>query len=92
MREHKNRFVTPTNPYEFLKLVLEEDAPLFGFEEELFGPIGIKRDRSGLSIPQKNVIAALAAAQVLWYLDKDNIPNTATMAKLLLKNREKFLL
>lgn len=39
------------DPYGFLRLVLEKDAPLFNYEEYLFFPLGIKRDRSGISLP-----------------------------------------
>lgn len=73
------------NPYNFLKLVLEENASLFGFEEELFGPIGIKRDRSKLFLPQKNMISLQCAAQVLWHLDGSKSPTIESMKRHLLK-------
>jgi len=81
---NKNTITEFLEPFGFLKLVLEKDAPLFGFEEELFGVIGIKRDRSGISLPQKNAIAVQVAAQVLWQLEKGKIPTIVEMRKRLL--------
>lgn len=75
------------NPCEFLKLVLEKDAPLWGFEEDFFGPLGIKRDRSGLSLPEKNSIATQCAAQVLWHQEGAKIPTIESMVEKL-RDRE----
>ncbi len=74
----------------FLRLVLERNAPLFGYEEEVFGPLNIKRDRSGLSEPQKKEIAFQAGAQVLWYLKKSKIPTIQEMQELLLNKTHPF--
>jgi len=68
--------------YGFLKLALERDAP---FDSEYH--LGVGRDRSGLTSPQKNKIAIQAAAQVLWNLEKNNIPTIKEM-KEKLKNKE----
>lgn len=70
--------------YNFLKLVLERDVPLL-FNEIYI--LGVTRDRAGLSLPQKNVIAVQAAAQILWHLEKDKIPNIKEMRGRL-KNKE----
>src|SRR6185295_2222884 len=69
------------NIYEFLKTVLEQDAPLSQGDIYL---LGVQRDRSGLSKPQKNMIAVQCAAQVLWLLKRNMIPNIETMEHSLL--------
>ena len=60
--------------YHFLKAVLENNAPLFYYEERVFDRLGIKRNRSRLSLPEKNRIAVQCAAQVLWHLEGKKIP------------------
>lgn len=70
--------------YSFLKLALEKDAPLLLQDEYL---LGIQRDRSGISDPQKNAIVAQCAARVLWFLEKNKIPTIMAMAKRL-KNKK----
>lgn len=70
--------------YEFLKLVLEDDAPLFGYEEYIFSPLGIQRDLSGISKTRKRTIAVQAVAQILWHIEKNNIPTIAAMRRKLL--------
>lgn len=84
--ENNNQLPTEfLNPYHFLKLVLEKNASLFGLEEELFDPVGVRRDRSRLSLPQKNMIAVQCAAQVLWHLDGRMSPTIEAMERRLLK-------
>jgi hypothetical protein len=84
--EHDDRLPTESLiPYKFLKLVLERNASLFGFEEELFDPIGIKRDRSGISLPQKNTIAVQCAGQILWHLEGRQIDSIEAMEERLLR-------
>lgn len=74
----------------FLKSVLETDAPLFNYEEYLFGSVGVKRDRSGLTEPQKEAIAFQAGGQVLWHLEKNKIPTIEKMKELLLDKTNLF--
>jgi hypothetical protein len=70
------------SPLFVLMLAIERDAPLVVCEDTYL--LGIERDRSGLTLPQKNKISVQAAAQVLWYLEKDRIPNIGKMTNLLL--------
>lgn len=74
-----------TIPYDFLRLVIERDAPLVVCED--IHLLGIERDRSGLSSPQKNMIAVQVAAQILWYLEKNKIPTIEVMKKKLLDKK-----
>ncbi len=53
------------NPYEFFKFIIEQKSRFFGYEDDLFGSIGIKRDFSSLSNPVKMTIATQCLAQVL---------------------------
>jgi hypothetical protein len=71
--------------YGFLKLALEKDAP---FDSEYH--LGIQRDRSGLSLPQKNAIAVQCAAQVLWHLEGSQIPSIEAMERTLLDRSRLF--
>lgn len=64
-----------------LKLIIEKDAPFLVCDDEYI--LGVKRDRSGLSLPQKNKIAIQAAAQVFWYLEKNKIPTIDAMTSKL---------
>ena len=76
--------------YLFLKRILEENAPLFEYEEYLFGYLGIKRDRAELSLSQQNKIVVQSVAQVLWHLEKNNIPSIEKMAKKILDKKNPF--
>lgn len=69
----------------FLKLVLERDASLFGKDRYL---LGVERDRSGISLPQKNVIAVQCAAQVLWHMEGSKLPTIKAMEKRLLNRSD----
>lgn len=75
-------FVGLSDHYEFLKLVLENDAPL---SNDIY-ILGVRRDRSGLSSPQKNTIAVQAAVQVLWHTKKSEIPTLEKMREELILN------
>jgi hypothetical protein len=73
--------------YKFLKMALEKDAPLF--ENDMY-LLGINRDRSGLFLPQKNVISVQCAAQVLWHLEKGKIPTIEAMQNYLFDQSKPF--
>lgn len=75
------------DPRDFLKKVLEKDAPISPHEEYL---LGVKRDRSGISLPQKNVIAVQAASQVLWKLRGNEIPTVKCMRDTLLGDKKSY--
>lgn len=76
------------NPFLLLKLILEQDAPFVICEDTYL--LGFKRDRSGLSLPQKNTITIQVAAQVLWYLEKNKIPTIELMSDHLLDKQHPF--
>ena len=84
----KRSRLNPKDVYEFLKYLLERNAPT-GLPDEFI--LGFQRDRSRrlsktrleLSIPEKNKIAAQAAAQVLWFIEGERIPTLAEMGKRL---------
>lgn len=71
-----------------LRLILERDASLMICEDTYL--LGFKRDRSGLSVPQKNAIAVQATAQVLWYLNKNKLPTIESMTEYLLNKESPF--
>jgi len=73
-------------PYKYLKLVLEKNARLHLPDE--IDLLGVRRDCSGPSVPQKNEIAVQAIAQVLWYLEK--VPTKVEMSKILLNKKGPF--
>lgn len=88
--KHQNKNVPSPEmleTYPFLKLVLEKDAALFGKDRYL---LGIQRNRSGLSTPKKNVIAVRCAAQVLWHLERSQIPTIEAMEDRLLDRKYPF--
>lgn len=74
-------------PYQFLKMVLEQDAFLLGKDMWL---LGIERDRAGITLSQKNEIALQAAAQVVWINEGAAIPTIKEMTKYLLHKRKPF--
>jgi hypothetical protein len=76
------------DPCRLLKQILERDAPLIVCDDIYL--LGVKRERSGLSLPQKNKIAVQATAQVLWYLEKCKIPTIEKMKKTLLNKKNLF--
>ena len=76
------------DPYGLLKQILERDAPLIVCDDIYL--LGVKRERSGLSLPQKNKIAVQATAQVLWYLEKCKIPTIEKMKKTFLNKKNPF--
>jgi hypothetical protein len=65
------------DPIGLLKEIIERDAPFLVCNDEYI--LGVKRDRSGLSLPQKNKIAFQVAAQILWFLEKNKIPTIEAM-------------
>jgi hypothetical protein len=71
--------------YSILKLCLEKDVYLFEKDSYL---LGIERDRSGLSSPQKNAIAVQCAAQVLWHIEGNKILTIKAMVKILNSDKE----
>lgn len=73
--------------YSILKLFLEKDVYLFEMDSYL---LGVERDRSGLSLPQKNVIAVQCASQVLWCLEGSRIPGPRAMRSKLLDEKQPF--
>lgn len=62
--------------YEFLKYLLEKDAPT-GLPDKFL--LGFQRNRSGLSLTEKNEIAVQCAAQILWSMEGANIPTLEAM-------------
>ena len=52
--------------------------------------LGVNRDRSGLSAPQKNEIAIQVAAQLFWYIKKNEIPTIDTMVKCIRSKDGRF--
>lgn len=91
-RDKKSAFPTCdwSDPYPFFKEVLEQNKGLLDFEDYLFGLLEIKRDFSGLSEPQKKEIACQAAAQVLWFLEKNKIPTLEEMRKRIFNKEHCF--
>jgi len=56
---------------DFLKQVLERNAPLLPYyEQEIFGPLGVTRDRKIITKPDQHKIAIQIIAQILWKLEK----------------------
>jgi hypothetical protein len=80
-KKNGNLLLEALDPYQFLKLALEKDASLLDNDIYI---LGIERDRSGLTRPQKNVIAIQCAAQILWYLEKNKIPSIESMERRLI--------
>ena len=70
--------------YEFLKMALEKNFP---FSERAQNLLGLHLDLSELTMPQKDIIAVQSVAQVLWYLEKSEIPSIEAMVEKRLKNR-----
>ena len=75
-------------PVSLLALIIEKDAPLVICDD--IHLLGIERDRSGLSLPQKNKIAVQAASQAIWHLKKNKIPTIKEMKETLLNESAPF--
>lgn len=67
----------------FLKRVLEKNAPLFYQEENVAGLLGIVRERSPLTIPERNQIGVQVAAQILWREEGGSYRTITSLAKAL---------
>ncbi len=74
----------------FFKVALEQDVSLQGYEKDVFERVGLHRDRSGLSLPQKHVIAVQCAAQVLFDLRGESVRTIADLTQELLSKRSPF--
>lgn len=70
------------NPIELLKKIIDRNAPFLVCDDMYI--LRVERDRSELSLPQKNEIAIQVAAQLIWYIKKDEFPTIGAMAKCLL--------
>jgi hypothetical protein len=75
-------------PWFLIAFIIEKDAPLVICDDIYL--FGIERDRSGLSIPQKNKIAVQAVSQSIWHLKKNKIPTIEKMKEMLLDKHEPF--
>lgn len=76
--------------FDFLRSILEKNAPLFYAENQIFEKLGFKRDRSGISLPQKKEIAVQATAQALWFVLRAKIPKIEKMKKKILDRDEPY--
>lgn len=79
----KNKpFTVHMDPITFLRIALEKDAPLGESDRYL---LGVDRDRSGISQPDKNRIGVQAVAQAVWAIRKNKIPTIEKM-KLVIRD------
>jgi hypothetical protein len=96
LREHSgdnNLTLGKIDCFQFLRSVLEKNIPLFNnsvhnfdYEEFVFNHFGIKRDLSGLCLPEKNIISLQCVAQVVCQLEGNQIHTIKDLVQRLLQN------